>query len=245
MDNERSAGPYQLFMLGLCVYVLAALAAQTLFTLDPETVKILDVADVAVCVVFLADFGVTLVRTKNRWRYLITWGWLDFISSIPAIDVFRWGRAARIFRILRVLRGLRATRLLSTFVLERRAPCAFWAASLFAILVTIFGSIGILHLEQAEGSNIKTAEDAVWWSFVTITTVGYGDHFPVTSAGRVLAALLMFAGIGLFGTYTAFVASAFLAPGEKEQEREMAEIRREMRRLRESLSEDSPPIRCQ
>ncbi len=238
MDNEQSSGPYQLFILGLCVYVLAALAAQTLFTLGSETIKILDYADTAVCVVFLADFVRTLARAPNRWRYLITWGWLDFISSIPAIDVLRWGRTARIFRILRVLRGLRATRLLSTFVLEKRAPCAFWAASLFAILVTIFGSVGILHLEQAEGSNIQTAEDALWWSFVTITTVGYGDHFPVTSSGRVLASLLMFAGIGLFGTYTAFVASAFLAPGEKEQEREMAEIRREMRRLREAMGKE-------
>lgn len=238
MSERPAAGPYQLFVLGLSIYVLAALAAQTLFTLSPETVKILDIADVAVCLVFMLDFVHSLVKAPNRWHYFITWGWLDFISSIPAVDVFRWGRAARAFRILRVLRGLRATRLLSGFVLERRAQCAFWAAALFGILVTIFGSIAILQLETAEASNIATAEDAMWWSFVTVTTVGYGDRYPVTSSGRLLAALLMFTGIGLFGTFTAFVASAFLAPGEAEQDQELTEIRRELAALRKALEKD-------
>lgn len=237
--NRPAGGPYQLFMLGLCVYVLAALTAQTLFTLDPETIKILDLADVAVCVVFMLDFFHALAIAPNRWRYLVTWGWLDFISSIPTLDVCRWGRAARIFRILRVLRGLRAARLISTFVLEKRAECAFWAASLIGILVTIFGSIAILQLEADAGANIKNASDALWWSFVTVTTVGYGDHFPVTSSGRLLAALMMFTGIGLFGTFTAYVASAFMAPGEADQDRELAEIRQEMARLRETLEKDS------
>lgn len=238
LSKRPQAGPYKLFMLGLCVYVLLALAAQTLFTLDPETARILDLADAAICVVFLLDFAVSLARAEDRWRYLATWGWLDLISSIPTIDVFRWGRMARIFRILRVLRGLRATRFISTVVLERRAECAMWAAALFCILVTVFGSIAILHLEETEGANIKSAEDALWWSFVTVTTVGYGDRFPVTSAGRLLAALLMFAGIGLFGTFTAFVASAFMAPGEAQQDRELAAIRDELRQLREARNGD-------
>ena len=237
MASKSATGPYDLFILGMSIYVLAALSAQTLFDLHPETVKILDYADVAVCIVFLIDFIRLLVLAENRRHYLVTWGWLDLISSIPTLDVCRWGRAARIFRILRVIRAIRATRLISTFILERRAPCAFWAASLFAVLVTIFGSIGILHLEEAAASNIRTAEDALWWSFVTVTTVGYGDHFPVTSSGRVLAALLMFTGIGLFGTYTAYVASAFLAPGEQEQGQELESIRKELREMRAAIDQ--------
>lgn len=62
-------------------------------------------------------------------------------------------------------------------------------------------------METAPESNIKTAEDAIWWAFVTITTVGYGDRFPVTTEGRIIAALLMTAGVGLFGTFTGFIAS--------------------------------------
>ena len=59
-------------------------------------------------------------------------------------------------------------------------------------------------------ANIKTAEDALWWSYVTITTVGNGDRFPVTTGGRIIGTLLMTAGVGLFGTFTAFVSSWFL-----------------------------------
>ena len=76
---------------------------------------------------------------------------------------------------------------------------------------------------------------------MTVTTVGYGDHFPVTPIGRVLAAGLMATGIGLFGTFTAFVASAFLAPGEKGQEQEIAGLRGEIRALREAIERRNPP----
>jgi hypothetical protein len=95
------------------------------------------------------------------------------------------------FRIFPVLRGLRAARVLTSLVLPHRAENTFLAASLLAMLLVIFCSSAILHFETAPESNIKTAEDAIWWSFTTITTVGYGDRFPVTSEGRIIAVLLM------------------------------------------------------
>jgi voltage-gated potassium channel len=78
-------------------------------------------------------------------------------------------------------------------------------------LLIIFSSIAILQVEKDPASNIKSAEDAIWWAYVTITTVGYGDKYPVTTEGRVIAAVLMTAGVGLFGTFTAYVASWFVA----------------------------------
>jgi len=74
----------------------------------------------------------------------------------------------------------------------------------------IFGSISILQFETAPESNIKTAEDAIWWAFVTITTVGYGDRYPVTTEGRIIAAFLMITGVALFGTFTGFIAAWFM-----------------------------------
>lgn len=79
----------------------------------------------------------------------------------------------------------------------------------------IFSSIAILQVETKEASNIKTAEDALWWSYVTITTVGYGDKFPVTTEGRIIAMLLMTVGVGLFGTFTGYVASWLVESGRK------------------------------
>lgn len=79
----------------------------------------------------------------------------------------------------------------------------------------IFSSIAILQVEVDTNSNIKTSEDAIWWAYVTITTVGYGDKFPITTEGRMIVALLMTVGVGLFGTFTAYLASWFVGEGEK------------------------------
>jgi len=89
--------------------------------------------------------------------------------------------------------------------------------AVLAILLIIFSSIGILAIETDPNSNIKTAEDAIWWTYTTITTVGYGDKYPVTTEGRILAMVLMTFGVGLFGTFTAFVASIFVSENKKEK----------------------------
>jgi len=207
---------YQVFMLALCLFALGALAAQSMKALSPGTKEILDYADYALCALFLVDFGVSFLFAANRWRYLRTWGWLHLLSSIPAVDIARWGRLARVIRIFRVIRGLRATRLLASVVIRRRAENAFLAASLVALLLVVFCSIAVLHFETDPESNIMSPEDAVWWAFATITTVGYGDRFPVTAEGRLVATILMAAGVGLFGTFSGFLAAWFLGPGTEE-----------------------------
>lgn len=98
--RERTALPgYQFAMLVLCLYALAVLATQSVVRLSPGTRAILDYADYIVCAIFFAHFLVSLQRAPNRWRYLGTWGWGDLLSSIPMIDVVRWGRVARTVRV--------------------------------------------------------------------------------------------------------------------------------------------------
>ncbi len=151
----------------------------------------------------------------------------------------RWGRLARILRILRVLRGLRATRILAELALHRRAENAFLAAGLLPLLLVVFGSVAVLHFEVYPESNIRTAEDALWWAVATITTVGYGDRYPVTSEGRLVAGFLMAAGVGLFGVFTAYLASWFMgskpSPEQASLAREVQELRTEVAELRERL----------
>jgi hypothetical protein len=71
--------------------------------------------------------------------------------------------------------------------------------------------------DDAEGSNIHTASDAIWWCYVTITTVGYGDRYPVTNLGRSIGVIVLTIGVGLFGVLTGFLANLFLAPKRAEQ----------------------------
>ena len=110
--NKRHAdlNAYEFVILGLSLYSLAALAVEAVVQLDPDTRQVLGWVDTAICAVFLFDFVFNLVKAENRWRYVVTWGWIDLVSSVPTINVLGWvgflrlGRIARVFRILRVLR---------------------------------------------------------------------------------------------------------------------------------------------
>lgn len=154
-------------------------------------------------------FVVRLSRAKSKAAFL-KWGWIDLVSSIPTFDILRAGRLIRLIRLLRILRAVRSTRLLVTHIFRNRTRGTFAAVASISVLLLIASSISILNVETDQNSNIKTAEDAIWWAFVTITTVGYGDKYPVTTEGRIIAAMLMVAGVGLFGTFTGFVASWFI-----------------------------------
>ena len=215
--DRESVSPYQLFMLVLCVYVLAALFVEAVLPLDPETVHILMTVDAAICIIFLGDFLIRLVTAESKLGYL-KWGWIDLISSIPMFDYARWGRLARIMRILRLFRGVRSVKWLTHMAIKKRAESVFLSAMMLTFITVGFGSIAILHCERGiEGSNIKDASDAIWWAFVTVTTVGYGDHFPVSEEGRFVASILMLVGVGLFGTFSGFVASWFLSEQENNE----------------------------
>ncbi|HRC33302.1 MAG TPA: ion transporter, partial [Bacteroidia bacterium] len=166
--------------------------------------------DNIICGIFLIDFIIRFKRAENKLHFM-KWGWIDLISSIPMLDFFRAGRALRLIRLLRILRAFRSTKHLVQHLFKSRTQGTFSAALIIAMLMVIFSSIAILQVETDPNSNIRNAEDAIWWAFVTITTVGYGDKFPITTEGRIIAALLMTVGVGLFGTFTGFVATWFIA----------------------------------
>ncbi len=229
---------YLFFMLMLSILALLALAAEATLPLSPGTRSIIDYTDTVVCAFFFLDFLILLYRAEDKKRYLITWGWVDFASSIPMLDVLRWGRAARIVRIFRVLRGIRAAKVLTDFILQRRAHSAMMATALVSMILVTVAAISVLHFETGiENGTINTAEDALWWAIVTITTVGYGDKVPVTPEGRIVASILMIAGVGLFGVFSGFVASWFLSSGNIGKDTELQEIRRELEEIRELLKD--------
>ena len=156
--RERRQVPYLVFILLLSIYAVVALAVTTFFKLSAETRAVLGYADVAVCALFFLDFLLTLARSRHRGRYLLTWGWLDLLSSIPAVDALRWGRTARIVRILRVLRGIKAAKVVSEFILYRRAQSAFLAALLVSVLLVVLSASAMLQLETMPEANIRTPE---------------------------------------------------------------------------------------
>ncbi len=231
--SDKKLTRFQLLIFVLSIYVLGALFVDTVFKLPPEISALLEIADTAICFVFLWDFFYRLYRAENRLAFM-KWGWVDLVSSITMLGMFRWGRVVRVIRILRILRGIRSTKVILSVLFEHRAKGTLTIVTMISGVLIIFSSIAMLNAEAVPEANIKTAGDALWWAVTTVTTVGYGDKFPVTTAGRLIAAVLMVTGVGLFGTFTGFLASFFLDPRKQEQGGE-SELLKEVRLLREKL----------
>jgi voltage-gated potassium channel len=116
------------------------------------------------------------------------------------------------------LMGKRGARHMLREFLGNRAQSALLTLLFFIILVLEFGGMAMVAVESSSSeANIHTPFDAVWYTFVTITTVGYGDRYPVTTEGRLIGIVIMTAGVGLFGTLTGYLANAFLAPPKRKE----------------------------
>jgi voltage-gated potassium channel len=208
---------FDIVIVILSIYVLLALFIDSVCSLPPELSRLLYIIDDVICIVFLYDFTYRFVKAPSKLKFL-KWGWIDLISSIPTFEYLRYGRLIRLFRLFRALRAFRSVRYLTVHVFKTRTQGTFTTVALIAVLMLIFGSIAILQVERVPGSNIKTAEDAIWWTFTTISTVGYGDKFPVTTEGRIIAGFLIITGVGLFGTFTGFIAAWFMGDKTKKEE---------------------------
>lgn len=218
-EKKESLGFLNLLILLLSFYVLIALLVDTIFKLPPETSKLLNYIDNIICGVFLFDFIVRFKKADSKLAFM-KWGWIDLIASIPILDFMRAGRLLRVIRIIRLIRAFRSTRHIVQHVFKNKIQGTLTSVAIIAALMLLLSSVAILQFETDPNSNIKTAEDAIWWSYVTITTVGYGDKYPVTTEGRVIAAILMTVGVGLFGTFTAFVSSWFVKGNQQTSEKQ-------------------------
>jgi voltage-gated potassium channel len=212
MPTRDQIRPYDLAMLILSAFVLLALAITTLTSITGPVRAVLEYADYAVCAVFLGDFAIRLKIAPNRRRYMLENGWLDLISSIPTFPALRLGRLTRLFRAFKVFRGVRSARNLADHLMRRRVESSVSMVLLLAFLLVILAAIAVLQFETGDNANIRTAEDALWWAYATVTTVGYGDRYPVTTEGRLVGAVLMLVGIGVYGVIAGSTAAWFVAP---------------------------------
>ncbi|WP_318203753.1 potassium channel family protein [Streptomyces sp. SCL15-4] len=180
---------------------------------------------------FALDYLVRLALAPQR-RAFVRRHWVDLCAVV-----------------LPVLQPLRLLRLVSTLLLVgRRARMApqiklttYVVGSVIGLLM--FGSLAVLSVErESPRGNIRTLGDAVWWSFTTMTTVGYGDHAPTTGLGRMIAVGLMLSGIALLGVVTANIAAWFISRFEKDDVEErrqteaIASLAEEVRLLRAEVA---------
>src|SRR5579863_5894859 len=173
-EHSEHIGLFQIVVLILSIVVLGALGADTVFSFPASISNLLQILDAAVCVLLLVDFCIRFYRAPSK-RAFLKWGWIDLVASIPYLPWLRAGRLIRVLRVIRLLRAIRASQKIGHLFLKNKIHTGTTSVALTAFLLIIFCSVGVLICEQhSPNANILTAEDAIWWSVTTITTVGYG-----------------------------------------------------------------------
>lgn len=166
----------------------------------------LELAEVALTGLFVVEFGSRLIAAHDRGQYL-RGHWIDAIALAPPI------RALRVLRLLRLLRLVRAfagfyRAAMHVQGLARHRGFAWLIVAWLSIMVVC--SAFVYQAEHGVNKLMASPFDALWWGVTTLTTVGYGDTYPVTRDGRLGAMILMLLGIGLFSAITATITSYFI-----------------------------------
>lgn len=175
----------------------------------PTARAALDAAEIALTALFAAEFGSRLLAAYDRVRYL-RGHWIDVVALIPVARGLRIARLLRLLRLVRAFAGVyRATSHVGRIVNHR--GLGLLITSWLGVMVIC--SAGLYIAENGINQAVTSPLDALWWGVVTLTTVGYGDVYPVTPEGRLAASILMLLGIGLFGAITATITSYLVATG--------------------------------
>jgi voltage-gated potassium channel len=249
---------YELFILVLTVFSLLIMVV-LLLPLSEPTLELLRTYDNLICFVFLFDFFLNLFQSPSKREYLLgRRGWLDLIGSIPSLGVFRLtgllrlARISRLARIFRIVRARNQSEIVKDIVANRGQYAAFVTLMLAFIVLTVASGL-VLQFESASpDANITTGGDSLWWAVVTITTVGYGDKYPVTAGGRLTAVFVMFAGVGIIGALASILSSILVPapnvepledtaePARINLEQELASVRSELTAIRALLESRQP-----
>jgi len=256
LTNILHSNTYIIFILVLTIVSLTIMVFQVLLPEDTPTWQLVSAYDNFICAIFLIDFALHMIEKPRARDYFIgERGYLDLLGSIPSLGLgFKYAGLLRLFRLSRLFRLRKVMNptnraLLRKEVLNNRGSYALLITVLMASVVLMTASILVLFFEsQSPDANITDGGDALWWACVTITTVGYGDRFPVTEGGRIVGVFVMFSGVGIIGALASILAS-ILVPQPKELEpadpdgvtveQELASVKKELVALRELMEKKS------
>ncbi len=211
--EQRATGGYtrwvratNLPLIGLAVVFLVVLV---LPLVDPDisvtTERVLDATSTLIWAAFVVDYVVRLFLAPRRWPFVRS-HILDLLVIV--LPLLRPLRALRLIRLLQLLSLGGRVALSGRRTLRQRV--VLYVSGTASVMIFVAAAAMVVVERAHPDSNIKTFPDALWWAATTVTTVGYGDRYPVTAMGRLVATGLMIVGIALLGVITASVAAWFV-----------------------------------
>jgi voltage-gated potassium channel len=212
--KDKGSSFYNIVLLFLSVYVLGAIIIESFFVTDAEIKKVLQYIDFLVCVFFLLDFLINFCSAKSKLQYM-KWGWLDLVSSIPAIDPLRWGRVSKIVRIVRYLRTIKSIKVLLKNLHSSKFETLSLCVFLVVFLTFTLSAAVILEFERDYDSPISTAETAIWWAFLNILNAKSSITQALSAEGVAATIILNKVGL-LFFAYLNSMLVAWLVLQRKQ-----------------------------
>lgn len=215
----------------LIVFSAISFSLETLPDLKPNTKRFLRYSEIVIVAVFTLEYLCRVMVTERRTKFIFSfYGLIDLLAILPfylafAVDL----RTLRLLRFMRLLRLLKLVRYRAAI---ERFGGALWIAKeelvIFAFATLIFlylAAVGIYYFEHpAQPEVYRTIFDSLWWAVTSLTTVGYGDMYPITTGGRVFSFVVLIFGLGLIGVPAGIVASALSAIRRRDERAELGDV---------------------
>jgi len=206
-------------------------------TLSASTRNAIDAVDYGIWAVFVVEYLLKLFLAPERWRFVRTHVFELMLVVFPMLRPLRVVRSARALRLLGLSRAAAAA---GSGAKEARASLASrtvtYAVLLIGLLILVASAVVLDAERSAPGTNIHSFGDAIWWSVVTVSSVGYGDHYPVSAVGRTVASAVMILGLGLVSVMTASFAAWLVKQDEKVEDARIFELTEQVAALGAQLS---------
>ena len=213
--NTRAGRVFDLCVLVLILYSIVTLSIETLPGLSNETVRFLSISEIVVTLLFTAEYLLRIATSEKKLSYIFSfYGIIDILAIAPfylslGFDL-RGIRAFRLFRVFRLFKLNRYSKDMSRF--GKAITIAREEAILFMFVTAILlylSAVGIYYFEhEAQPDNFKSIPHSLWWAVASLTTVGYGDVYPITSGGRLFTFFILMIGLGIVAVPAGLVASA-------------------------------------
>ena len=223
-DNKTSKF-FAIFIQCLILLSIVTFSIETIPNLKPETRNILYSIEVFCVIIFSIEYLLRIYVADSKPKFIFSFfGIIDLLAILPfylsfGVDL-RSLRALRFLRLFRILKLVRYNRAMIHFTSAIKSAKEEILLFLFITLILIyFSSVGIYYFEnEAQPEHFSSIFDSLWWAIVTLTTVGYGDVYPITVGGKVFTFFILLIGLGIVAIPTGIISSALTKSVDKKAE---------------------------
>lgn len=217
IENDGSVeGRYFTILVQVLIVIsLLSFSVSTIPNLSKSTIRVLQLIEIMTVVLFSVEYCLRIFIADKKLSYILSfWGLIDLIAILPfylasgldlrAVRIFRLLRIFRIFKLLRYTKAI--NRIGRAFTMVKEELILFFFV---AMILLFLSSVGIYYFEhEAQPEKFKSVFHSLWWASATLTTVGYGDIYPVTKLGKIFTFFVLMIGIGIVSVPTGLIASA-------------------------------------